>query len=127
MLAWTTLCLTKATKNKDDGVEAAAPNREQREHAVLWPVLDCPVSACSAWMTSNSNHVYPPALGGRLGPCAHYQVVTICNEVSEEEESKEERLRFGPSCLPKNRRQAQTLLGQLAACYLYQSHTMFQA
>ncbi|XP_049620312.1 nucleoplasmin-3 [Suncus etruscus] len=93
MLALTMLCLTEGAKDECNVVEIVARNHDHQEIAV--PVANLKLS-CQPMLSLDDFQLQPPVtfrLQSGSGPVritGRHQIVTISNDVSEEEESEEE-------------------------------------
>ncbi|XP_076981940.1 nucleoplasmin-3, partial [Tamandua tetradactyla] len=93
VLALTMLCLTEGAKDEFNVVEVVARNHDNEEIAV--PVANLKLS-CQPMLSLNDFQLQPPVtfrLKSGSGPVritGRHQIVTISNDISEEEESVEE-------------------------------------
>ncbi|ELV11635.1 Bifunctional protein NCOAT [Tupaia chinensis] len=93
VLALTMLCLTEGAKDECNVVEVVARNHDHEEIAV--PVANLRLS-CQPMLSLDDFQLQPPVtfrLKSGSGPVritGRHQIVTISNDVSEEEESEEE-------------------------------------
>ncbi|XP_004616393.1 nucleoplasmin-3 [Sorex araneus] len=93
VLALTMLCLTEGAKDECNVVEVVARNHDHQEIAV--PVANLKLS-CQPMLSLDDFQLQPPVtfrLQSGSGPVritGRHQIVTISNDVSEEEESEEE-------------------------------------
>ncbi|GAB5578717.1 nucleophosmin isoform X2 [Prionailurus iriomotensis] len=92
VLALTMLCLTEGAKDECNVVEVVARNHDHQEIAV--PVANLKLS-CQPMLSLDDFQLQPPVtfrLKSGSGPVritGRHQIVTISNDVSEEEESEE--------------------------------------
>ncbi|XP_037660759.1 nucleoplasmin-3 [Choloepus didactylus] len=93
VLALTMLCLTEGAKDECNVVEVVARNHEHQEIAV--PVANLKLS-CQPMLSLDDFQLQPPVtfrLKSGSGPVritGRHQIVTMNNDISEEEESEEE-------------------------------------
>ncbi|XP_003787286.2 nucleoplasmin-3 [Otolemur garnettii] len=93
VLALTMLCLTEGAKDECNVVEVVAQNHDHQEIAV--PVANLKLS-CQPMLSLDDFQLQPPVtfrLKSGSGPVritGRHQIVTIGNDISEEEESEEE-------------------------------------
>ncbi|XP_027954791.1 nucleoplasmin-3 isoform X1 [Eumetopias jubatus] len=93
VLALTMLCLTEGAKDECNVVEVVARNHDHQEIAV--PVANLKLS-CQPMLSLDDFQLQPPVtfrLKSGSGPVritGRHQIVTISNDVSEQEESEEE-------------------------------------
>ncbi|XP_004701037.1 nucleoplasmin-3 [Echinops telfairi] len=93
VLALTMLCLTEGAKDECNVVEVVAQNHDHQEIAV--PVANLKLS-CQPMLSLDDFQLQPPVtfrLKSGSGPVCitgRHQIVTISNDISEEEEESEE-------------------------------------
>ncbi|XP_053439076.1 nucleoplasmin-3 isoform X1 [Nycticebus coucang] len=93
VLSLTMLCLTEGAKDECNVVEVVARNHDHQEIAV--PVANLKLS-CQPMLSLDDFQLQPPVtfrLKSGSGPVritGRHQIVTISNDISEEEESEEE-------------------------------------
>ncbi|KAB0402951.1 hypothetical protein E2I00_003609 [Balaenoptera physalus] len=111
------LCLTEGTKHECKVVEVVAWNHDHQEIPVAVANLKL---SCQPMLSLDDFLFQPPVTfhlksgSGPVRTTGRHQIVTISNDLSEEESGEEVRrkkLSSAPSCLPGSRGEALTLPG----------------